>query len=550
MTKHDLQALRLTELRPMAVQAGVSGAAKLKKDALIDAILAAQPTEENKEERKDDIKEENKKEERQRDRFYKNRYAKIKDDINDTVQISGPIEEIWPDGHGLIANNGAEAPYDKIYVSPSQIQRFRLRVGDIAGGKVRPPKEKERYAAMLFLEEVNGTSTQQIIKEMDTLLAGQHEESEARFRESHTGILDINSEGFGFLRVKNYLPGDGDLYVAANQIRRYGLRTGDKITGKIKRSGTNDKYDALLYIESVNGEIPELIARRPHFEKLTPIFPKERLTLETDDEVLSTRMIDLFAPLGKGQRSMIVAPPKAGKTTLLKEIAAGLRANHPDVELIILLVDERPEEVTDIQRFIDADIVYSTFDQPPQNHLAAAEMVLERSKRLVEQGKDVVVLVDSLTRLTRANNLCVEPSGRTLSGGIDPEALYFPKKFFGAARNIEGGGSLTIIATALVETGSRMDDIVYEEFKGTGNMEIHLERELAQRRIYPAINLLKSGTRREDLLLSPQEIKGADAVRKLYGASPLQMTDKVITAFGKAKSNREFLDRLGAGRAQ
>lgn len=471
------------------------------------------------------------------------RYARIKDDITNTIEVSGPLS-IHPEGFGLVANDGMQPPYDHIYVSPSQIQKFKLRTGDILGGKVRSPKPGEKYAAMLFLEVVNGTETRQILDEMAQLMRHNTQDSDTRFKESHTGILDVNPEGYGFLRTDNYLPGENDIYVAANQIRRYGLATGDRITGKIRKSAENEKNDALLYIEKVNGDIPEIVAHRPKFENLLPVFPDERITLETKSSVLSTRMIDLFSPVGKGQRGMIVAPPKAGKTTLLKDIARGIRQNHPEIELIILLVDERPEEVTDMRRSIDADIVCSTFDQPAQNHLAAAQMVLERGKRLVEQGKDVVILVDSLTRLTRANNLVIEPSGRTLSGGIDPESLYFPKKFFGSARNIEGGGSLTIIATALVETGSRMDDIVYEEFKGTGNMELHLERELAERRIYPAINLLKSGTRREDLLLTEKEIKASFAIRKMYGASPVQMTDKVITALGKTPSNEEFLSRF------
>ncbi|MEG0377629.1 MAG: transcription termination factor Rho, partial [Eubacterium sp.] len=296
------------------------------------------------------------------------------------------------------------------------------------------------------------------------------------------------------------------------------------------------------YVEKVNGDIPEKIANRPKFERLTPIFPEERINLETNRDVISTRIIDLFSPLGKGQRGMIVAAPKAGKTTLLKEIASGITTNHPEIELIILLVDERPEEVTDMKRSIDADIVYSTFDQPPENHIKVAEIVLERGKRLVEQGKDVVILVDSLTRLTRGNNLVVQPSGRTLSGGLDPEALYFPKKFFGSARNIENGGSLTIMATALIDTGSRMDDVIFEEFKGTGNMELHLERELAERRIYPAINLNKSGTRREEKLLTEEELKVTYNIRKSYsGGSAVQLTDKVINILVRTADNKEFL---------
>jgi len=301
----------------------------------------------------------------------------------------------------------------------------------------------------------------------------------------------------------------------------------------------------LLYVETVNGAIPEKIANRPRFERLTPIFPEQRITLETTQDVVSTRMIDLFSPMGKGQRGLIVAPPKAGKTILLKEIANGITTNHPEIELIILLVDERPEEVTDMKRSIDADIVYSTFDQPPENHIKVAEIVLERGKRLVEQGKDVVILVDSLTRLTRGNNLVVSPSGRTLSGGLDPEALFFPKKFFGSARNVEEGGSLTILATALVDTGSRMDDIIFEEFKGTGNMELHLERELAERRIYPAINLNRSGTRREEKLLSAEELKVSFDIRKLYkGTTVYDLTDKIISILERTKDNEAFMKKI------
>ena len=397
---------------------------------------------------------------------------------------------------------------------------------------------------MLFLEKVNGTKTADIIQKINSMLYVDDKKDLDRFKSSQEGILDVNPDGFGFLRTNHYLSGDNDIYVAANQIRRFNLRTGDKIVGKIKMTGENEKFDALLYVEKVNGDIPEKIANRPRFEQLTPIFPEDRITLETTQDVISTRIIDLFSPMGKGQRGMIVAPPKAGKTILLKEIATGITTNHPDVELIILLVDERPEEVTDMKRSVDADIVYSTFDQPAENHIKVAEIVLERGKRLVEQGKDVVILVDSLTRLTRGNNLVVSPSGRTLSGGLDPEALFFPKKFFGSARNVEEGGSLTILATTLVDTGSRMDDIIFEEFKGTGNMELHLERELAERRIFPAINLNRSGTRREEKLLSDEELKVSFHIRKLYkGTTAFDLTDKIISILEKTKDNKAFIKK-------
>ncbi len=472
------------------------------------------------------------------------RYAKIKDNIEDSIEMAGPLE-VLPEGFGFIKTPEMKSQQEWVYVSGSQIQKFKLETGDIVGGKVRKAKPGEKYAAMLFLEMVNGTQTSDIINKINSMLYADDKKNLDRFKNSQEGILDLNSDGFGFLRMNNYTSGDNDIYVAPNQIRRFNLRTGDKIVGKIRMPNEGEKFDALLYVETVNGDIPEKIASRPRFERLTPVFPEERITLETDRDIVSTRIIDIFSPMGKGQRGMIVAPPKAGKTTLLKEIAQGIRSNHPEIELIILLVDERPEEVTDMKRSIDADIAYSTFDQPPENHIRVAEIVLERGKRLVEQGKDVVVLVDSLTRLTRGNNLVVEPSGRTLTGGLDPESLYFPKKFFGSARNIEGGGSLTILATALVDTGSRMDDIIFEEFKGTGNMELHLERELAERRIFPAINLNKSGTRREEKLLTPDELKVSYQIRKLYaGNSPVQLTDKIINTLERTTDNEDFLKKI------
>ena len=476
--------------------------------------------------------------------YNNHRYAKIKDNIEDSIEMAGPLE-VLPEGFGFIKTPEMKSQQEWVYVSGSQIQKFKLETGDIVGGKVRKAKPGEKYAAMLFLEMVNGTQTSDIINKINSMLYADDKKNLDRFKNSQEGMLDLNSDGFGFLRMNNYTSGDNDIYVAPNQIRRFNLRTGDKIVGKIRMPNEGEKFDALLYVETVNGDIPEKIASRPRFERLTPVFPEERITLETDRDIVSTRIIDIFSPMGKGQRGMIVAPPKAGKTTLLKEIAQGIRSNHPEIELIILLVDERPEEVTDMKRSIDADIAYSTFDQPPENHIRVAEIVLERGKRLVEQGKDVVVLVDSLTRLTRGNNLVVEPSGRTLTGGLDPESLYFPKKFFGSARNIEGGGSLTILATALVDTGSRMDDIIFEEFKGTGNMELHLERELAERRIFPAINLNKSGTRREEKLLTPDELKVSYQIRKLYaGNSPVQLTDKIINTLERTTDNEDFLKKI------
>lgn len=361
------------------------------------------------------------------------------------------------------------------------------------------------------------------------------------------GVLEVLPDGYGFLRSDNYLSGQHDVYVSIAQIRRFGLRTGDLVTGKTRPSKEGERFLALLYITAVNGENPESLNDRKPFEELVPVFPDTRYTLETPGKSnsLSTRLIDLIAPIGKGQRAMIVSQPKSGKTTLLKEIAHGITDNYPDSHLIVLLIDERPEEVTDMQRSIKGEVLYSTFDELPEHHTRVAEMVLERAMRLVEHGKDVVILLDSLTRLARAYNLTIQPTGRTLSGGMDPGALHKPKRFFGAARNIENGGSLTVIATALSETGSRMDDMVYEEFKGTGNMEIHLDRKLAEKRIFPAIDIYKSGTRRDDLLLSSEELDGVRTMRRvLGGANPIDITEQLIGMMEKTSSNSDFLIRL------
>jgi transcription termination factor Rho len=360
------------------------------------------------------------------------------------------------------------------------------------------------------------------------------------------GILEIlENNSFGFLRCKNYLTSSEDVYVSPSQIRRFNLRTGDEVEGKVREAKETEKFKALLFVQKVNGEHPEKAIGRKSFETLTPIYPKERLKLETSDSNdLSSRLMDIICPIGKGQRGIIVAPPKAGKTTLLKKIAQNISKNYPDVKLIVLLIDERPEEVTDMKRSINGDVVYSTFDEEPQNHAKVAQMVLERAKRMVEQGKDVVILMDSITRLSRAYNLTITPTGRTLSGGLDPGALIMPKKFFGAARKIEEGGSLTILATALIETGSRMDDMIFEEFKGTGNMEVHLDRRLQERRIFPAIDIYKSGTRKEDLILSKEELEVAFSIRKkMYrDGNSDDITENLINMLSKTGNNKEFVD--------
>lgn len=359
------------------------------------------------------------------------------------------------------------------------------------------------------------------------------------------GVLDINrAEGFGFLRPINYSSSQEDIYISSSQIRRFDLRNGDLVSGTARPPRQGEKFNGLMQVGFVNGKDPEEAKERDHFPGLTPLYPEKQMILETTRGRIASRMLDLICPIGFGQRGLIVSPPKAGKTSLLKEIANGITTNHPDAELIILLIDERPEEVTDIERTVNAEVVYSTFDQLPENHIKISELVLERALRLVEDGRDVIILMDSLTRLARAYNLTIPPSGRTLSGGIDPAAFYRPKKFFGSARNIEEGGSLTILATALVETGSRMDDVIYEEFKGTGNSEIHLSRELAERRVFPAIDVKRSGTRKEETLLSKEIIDVIWKVRHSIKGDGLETSEQLVKQLKETKSNDDFIRRL------
>lgn len=360
-----------------------------------------------------------------------------------------------------------------------------------------------------------------------------------------TGILEVLPDGYGFLRGENYLPTPKDVYVSPVQIKRFRLDTGDKIKGIKRIPKESEKFPALIYVGEVNGQHPENAMKRRSFDDLTPIYPNKRIQLETIPTEYTMRLMDLISPIGKGQRGMIVAPPKAGKTTILKKIANSITTNNPEIELIVLLIDERPEEVTDMKRSINGDVIYSTFDEVPEHHVKVAEMVLERAKRLVEQKKDVVILLDSITRLARAYNLVIPSSGRTLSGGLDPSALHKPKRFFGAARNTEDAGSLTILATALVETGSRMDDVIFEEFKGTGNMEVHLDRKLSEKRVFPAIDINKSGTRKEELLLSKEELETVFALRKTMANMNVQeMTEQLMEQIVETKSNQEFIERM------
>lgn len=428
-----------------------------------------------------------------------------------------------------------------VKVTPNSIEKN----GVVLREKIAP-KIREKESSNNTNNTNNGYSTRE-----NNITEEQKEEKKEKLKVminesgSAKGVLEVQeNNNFGFLRCDNYLTSENDIYVSPSQIRRFNLRTGDEVQGKVREAKDGEKFKALLFVEKVNGDNPEKAIGRKNFETLTPIYPNERLYLETNNEKdLSSRLMDIICPIGKGQRGIIVAPPKAGKTTLLKRIAQNITINHPDVKLIVLLIDERPEEVTDMKRSINGDVIYSTFDEEPQNHAKVAQMVLERAKRMVEQGKDVVILLDSITRLSRAYNLTITPTGRTLSGGLDPGALIMPKKFFGAARNIEEGGSLTILATALIETGSRMDDMIFEEFKGTGNMEVHLDRRLQERRIFPAIDIYKSGTRKEDLLLTDEEKEVAYAIRKvMYRDGNIEkITENLINILSKTKNNREFI---------
>ena len=393
------------------------------------------------------------------------------------------------------------------------------------------------------------------MKKEDLILRIMQADAERRGLELRGGVLDVMNEGMGFLRADHYLPGPNDIYVSQSQIRRFGLRTGDMVIGQIRPPKDSEKYYGLLRVESINGLDPEEAKNRPKFEDLTPIFPEERFDLETDRFTLATRMLNLVAPIGRGQRALIVSPPKAGKTTVLKQIANAISTKYPGVHLMVALIGERPEEVTDMDRSVDAEVISSTFDEPVTSHVRVAEMALERAKRLVECDRDVVILMDSITRLARAYNLMVTPSGRTLSGGLDPAALYPPKRFFGAARNIEDGGSLTIIATCIVDTGSRMDDVVYEEFKGTGNMELHLSRRLQERRVFPAFDIERSSTRREEILLGPDITPRVWLMRRMFqhmitpspsgaGMDSSAATEAIIQRVSRSENNMEFLEAL------
>ncbi len=433
--------------------------------------------------------------------------------------------------------------------------RELAKIREIKGASAM--KKAELVEAMLLKDAEDAKEEEQKIDSNDVTTSQHHDEPKRKKKNameeldsgnSAKGILEVMQDGYGFIRCENFLPGEDDVYVAPSQIKKFNLKTGDIVAGNTRVKTQTEKFSALLYVSSINGFHPEEAKRRPNFEDLTPIFPDQRLRLETPEATVAMRVMDLLSPVGKGQRGMIVSPPKAGKTTLLKEVAKSIKTNEPNMHIIILLIDERPEEVTDIKEAIhgkNVEVIYSTFDELPEHHKRVSEMVIERAKRLVEHKKDVTILLDSITRLTRAYNLTVQPSGRTLTGGLDPAALYMPKRFFGAARNMREGGSLTILATALVDTGSKMDDVVYEEFKGTGNMEMVLDRKLSERRIFPAIDILKSGTRRDDLLLSKDEQEGIDIARKaLLSLRKEDSVDQILDLFARTKNNQEFIDMI------
>ena len=501
------ETLKLPDLRALAKIRGIKSVTTLKKSEIIDAMVAldeseaasAKPVEPKAAEQKKDEK----------------KPVEAKETKNPEHEAGAKNEDKKPSEdagqHQMREGHGQRHENKKQFVKDAR-QESKKEHKD-------RPAENSKHDEQEQPQEVTGVSA--------------------------SGILEVMPDGFGFIRCENYLPGENDVYVAPAIIRKLGLRTGDILEGIAREKSGNDKFGALIKLNLVNGYLPEMAATRTSFQKMTPIFPNEKLTLEREGGSIAMRIMDLICPIGKGQRGMIVSPPKAGKTTLLKDVAKSIQKNYPKIHLIILLIDERPEEVTDIKESItgeNAEVIYSTFDELPEHHTRVAEMTIERARRLVEHKKDVMILIDSITRLTRAYNQVVPPSGRTLSGGLDPAALHMPKRFFGAARNMREGGSLTILATALIETGSKMDDVVYEEFKGTGNMEMILDRKLQERRIFPAINIPKSSTRREDLLLLPDELEAVNHMRKGFnGLKADNAVDQVINLFSHTRSNHEFV---------
>ncbi len=548
--REKLETLSLATLKDLAKKEGIKGTSGLRKAEIIDLLCeheekgkqaAASKTQENRvqETRPQD----NRFRDNQRNNRNYERYGQTRPQIR-TYGNNNYNNNRYNNNNSNNYNNNSNSNNSDAYNAASQSQTSATSTGQsysvqnqtYTTNNGQNMDNQERMARPEYRNDAMGLSTQDMT-ELDSGIEAN-------------GILEVMPDGFGFIRCENFLPGENDVYVAPSQIRRFNLKTGDIIMGNRRVKAATEKFAALLYIKTVNGYPLSATESRPNFEDLTPIFPNQRLHMENQREKTSVamRVLDLLAPIGKGQRGMIVSPPKAGKTTLLKEVAKAITTNHPDMHLMILLIDERPEEVTDIKEAIvgpNVEVIYSTFDELPERHKRVSEMVIERAKRLVEHGRDVIILLDSITRLARAYNLTVAPSGRTLSGGLDPAALHMPKRFFGAARNMRERGSLTILATALVDTGSRMDDVVYEEFKGTGNMELVLDRKLSEKRIFPAIDILKSGTRRDDLLLTKEEAEAVDIIRKATNSlKPDEAVEKILDLFAKTRNNREFVEMV------
>ena len=556
--REKLQTLPLSELKEMAKSRGIKGISSLRKAEIID--LLCDEAEKNPEIKPAEIKREVKTETSRSQETPRSQEISRSQETPRSQEISRSQEtprsqdqphafernqsrsqdyqENRNDSRGTDNRRPVSRGYDSKYTQnrtqTSQTHGNSSMNNRMSQNSTPSQSEGERFTRADNRSDSMGLSSQDMA-ELDSGIEAN-------------GILEVMPDGFGFIRCENFLPGENDVYVAPSQIRRFNLKTGDIIVGNRRVKSATEKFAALLYIKTVNGYPLSATETRPNFEDLTPIFPNRRLHMETPGErnTVAMRVLDLLAPIGKGQRGMIVSPPKAGKTTLLKQVAKAVTTNNPDMHLMILLIDERPEEVTDIKEAIvgpNVEVIYSTFDELPDRHKRVSEMVIERAKRLVEHGRDVIILLDSITRLARAYNLTVAPSGRTLSGGLDPAALHMPKRFFGAARNMREGGSLTVLATALVETGSRMDDVVYEEFKGTGNMELVLDRKLSEKRIFPAIDILKSGTRRDDLLLSREEAEAVDIIRKATNSlKPEDAVEKVLDLFARTRNNREFVE--------
>lgn len=515
----NFKEMTLLQLKAYAKEKGIRGVSTLKKNQLIERIIAS----ENKS-------------------IQTKAEESIKSEKNTTSENGIKTEKNAKSENGIKTEGGPKAE-KRVKTEENSKSEDNIRKT-----QQKPQESEKKEKVYHHNDRENGNS---VNSANDENAGKENKKSELSSLDSGNmadGILEVMPDGYGFIRCENYLPGENDVYVSPSQIRRFNLKTGDILVGNIRIKTQNEKYSALLYVQSVNGYKPFDAAKRKNFEDLTPVFPNERISLETENAPLSMRMVDLLSPIGKGQRGMIVSQPKTGKTTLLKQIARSITATRPNMKVIVLLIDERPEEVTDIRESIEgpnAEVIYSTFDELPEHHKRVSEMVLERAKRLVEHKQDVVILLDSITRLARAYNLLVPPSGRTLSGGLDPAALYSPKRFFGAARNMREGGSLTILATALVDTGSKMDDVVYEEFKGTGNMELMLDRKLQEKRVFPAIDIPKSGTRREDLLLTKEEQDAVYIMRKaMNGMKSEEAVDNLLNMFSRTKTNEELVQQI------